>query len=62
MGRFKKESRRQEASIYESVRRIKLKKVKGSYGTYVVKKRILSEEDMACMYGIIVVVMLAIVF
>lgn len=45
-GRFHKESRCQEKSKYESVRIIKLKKVKGSYGTYVIKTKILTESGL----------------
>ncbi|MBT2680075.1 hypothetical protein J7E38_13755 [Bacillus sp. ISL-35] len=57
IGRFQKESRRQEKSKYESVRIIKLKKVKGSYGTYIVKTKILTEGevDIIIIFGLLIV-------
>lgn len=61
-GRFRKESRRQVASKYGSVREIKLVKVKGSYGTFLVKTRLLSEEDRVFLWSTCVVAIMAYVF
>jgi hypothetical protein len=56
-GRFQKESRRQEKSKYESARIIKLKKVRGSYGTYIVKTKILTEGefDLIIIFGLMII-------
>jgi hypothetical protein len=56
-GGFQKESRHQEKSKFESVRIIKLKKVKGSYGTYIVKTKILTEGelDLIIIFGLMII-------
>lgn len=60
-GRFRSKSERQEeASKYASSRKIKLVKVKGSYGTYLVQTKLFSdgELDLLLISGFLIVMAL----
>jgi hypothetical protein len=62
-GRFRPSSDRQvEESKYESGREIKLVKVKGTYGTYRVKTKWLSDEEMDLLLVMGFLLVLAIIF
>jgi hypothetical protein len=62
-GRFRPSSDRQvEESKYESGREIKLVKVKGSYGTYLVKTKWLSDGEMNLLLIAGILFLLALIF
>jgi hypothetical protein len=49
-------------SKYASVRDIKLVKVKGTYGTYLIKTKIFSEEEMDLLLIAGILFLLALIF
>jgi hypothetical protein len=62
-GRFRPSSDRQvEESKYETGREIKLIKVKGSYGTYLVKTKWLSDGEMDLLLIAGILFLLALIF